>query len=319
MHGGAALALPVFRAELRQLKIAPIVLGIFSIYVCFVLRALRWSVLLQPLHKAAWTALLAPQLIGFTALSLFGRAADLARPYLVARRVGTSTAMQIAVYAIERAMDLGAAALLFSLTLLLAPPEMTHRSVYVRAGVLSLVATAALAALAFGVRLRGAQLAVLCNGLFRKSFPGFAQSLAKRVLDLQRGFHTLASVRQFAGAFALSLLMWLGIAFAYLQATHAFRFTPRLAGMTLPGVMLLLAASLGASLLQLPVLGWFTQMAALAATMNAVYGVPLATASTCAAVTVLITTLSVIPGGLLAARLQGETLRQDMARSDNVE
>lgn len=311
------MTLPEIRAGLHQIAFAPIALGIISIYLCFVLRALRWSVLLRPLHNAKWTTLLAPQLIGFAAVALFGRAADLARPYLVARRVGTPSAMQLGIYTIERGFDLGAAALLFSIALLLAPPDMAHRASYVRAGALACVATIALAAVVLGIRFRGAQLAAGCERLLSSRFPRFAPDLAKRVLELQHGFYALASARQFTAALVLSLLMWLGIACAYLEATHAFRAAPRLADMSFAGVMLLLAASLGASLLQLPVLGWFTQMAALAATIHALYGVPFATASTCAAVVVLITTLSVIPGGLVAARLQGETLRQSTARAES--
>ena len=80
--------------------------------------------------------------------------------------------------------------------------------------------------------------------------------------------------------------------------------------------MLLLATSLGASLLQLPILGWFTQIAALAATYRAFYGVPVEAASACGTLTLLTTWISIMPAGLIAARLQGINLR-DAARSDS--
>ena len=59
----------------------------------------------------------------------------------------------------------------------------------------------------------------------------------------------------------LSLAMWGMIGGAYLQTAHAFVDTPELAGLTFSRTMLLMAASIGGSLLQLPIIGWFTQIA----------------------------------------------------------
>lgn len=306
----APAAFWVFFMQLREIALLPVCLGILSIYVCFALRAIRWALLLQPAHKADWKKLISPQLIGFTAVALFGRVADLTRPYLVARRLRTPVATQVAVYSIERMFDLGAAAILFSCTLALGSRNIPHHEAYARAGALSLFATAIVAALASGIRLAGAELAQRIAELLRPLSLTLARAASSRVVALQQGFGTLVSFGQFARALALSLLMWLGIAFAYLASAHAFRSTPELAGLTYAGIMLLLATSLGASLLQLPVLGWFTQVAALAAAFHAFYNVPLETASACGAVTLFVTTLCVIPGGLIAAQLQGESLRE---------
>jgi hypothetical protein len=74
--------------------------------------------------------------------------------------------------------------------------------------------------------------------------------------------------------------------------------------------MLLLATSLGGSLLQLPILGWFTQIAVLAAALHGFFSVPLETASACGAVILLSSNLAVIPAGLIAAHLEGISLRE---------
>ncbi len=71
-----------------------------------------------------------------------------------------------------------------------------------------------------------------------------------------------------------------------------------------------MATSMGASLLQLPVVGWFTQVAALAAAYHGFFGVPTAAASLCGALTFAVNTGSVIPPGLLLARRSGLTLRE---------
>ena len=74
--------------------------------------------------------------------------------------------------------------------------------------------------------------------------------------------------------------------------------------------LLLLATSLGSSMLQLPILGWFTQIAVLAAALHGFFNVPLETATACGAVLLLVANLAVIPAGFLAAQLEGISLRE---------
>ena len=79
------------------------------------------GVFLAPTKKVSAGSLLGSQFIGFTAVALFGRLADLTRPYLVARRMGLPLSSQMAVYTIERMFDLGAAAMIFSSALAFTP------------------------------------------------------------------------------------------------------------------------------------------------------------------------------------------------------
>lgn len=309
-----------FRAFLQQLRfVSPlhVFLALLAIYMGYVLRAARWAVLLSPVRKASTAELLPSQLIGFTAVALFGRIADLARPYLVARKLKMPVATQLAVYSIERAFDLGAAAILFSLTLAFAPHNMPHHEAFARAGLLSLAATVFLAGFAVTLRLAGDRLAALAERVLGLFSPKLATSIGARLRTFQEGFQTIASLRQFAGALALSLLMWVGIALTYLESARAFVGSPTLGSMNFTGIMLLLATSLGASLLQLPVLGWFTQIAAIAAAYRGFYGVPFETASACGALTLLTTSLSIIPAGLLASRMQGISLRETTKSSED--
>jgi hypothetical protein len=73
--------------------------------------------------------------------------------------------------------------------------------------------------------------------------------------------------------------------------------------------MLLMGASIGGSLLQLPVIGWFTQIAVTAAAMHEFYNAPIEAATACGAMLLTVTFLSVIPAGLLFARAGGVNLR----------
>jgi len=163
---------------------------------------------------------------------------------------------------------------------------------------------------ALAVRFAGDPLSRLVQRILQPLSPRLATAVAARVLDLREGFHTISTVREFVSALAISLVMWMGIAGSYLLSATAFRASPPLATFTLPQTMLLLASGLGGSLLQLPVLGWFTQIAVLAAALHGFFGIPLETATACGTAILVVTNLCIVPAGLIAARLQGVGLRE---------
>ncbi|MEO8734961.1 MAG: lysylphosphatidylglycerol synthase domain-containing protein, partial [Edaphobacter sp.] len=90
----------LFWRQLRYVNAIHIWAGIALIYATYWLRSVRWAVLLSPTKKVPAHSLLGSQFIGFTAVALFGRLADLTRPYLVARRISLPLSSQVAVYTI---------------------------------------------------------------------------------------------------------------------------------------------------------------------------------------------------------------------------
>ncbi len=298
-----------FAETLHSISLAQLGLGLLAIYAGLLIRAIRWALLMPPENRPAARILVAPQVVGFTAVALFGRVADLARPYLVAKRTATPVAMQIAVYSVERALDLAATAVLFSITLLFVPRAMPHHEAFTRAGILALAATAFLLGFGLLIRASGQRMAAALRMRLSRS-PRLANGIADRLLELQTGFSTLRSVPQFAAAFAWSLLIWFGIALSYLFTAHSLPAVPQLAQLGLPSILLLMATSMGASLLQLPVVGWLTQVAALAAALHGFFGVPPAAASLCGLLTFCVNTLGVIPLGVILARSSGLSLRE---------
>ncbi len=296
-----------------------IAVGVALIYVTYWLRAWRWAELCRPQKRLRPAEVLGPQFVGFTAVALFGRLADLARPYLLARRTQLSVASQIAVYTVERIFDLGAAALVFSSALAVTPAGLPHRDRFVRVGVGSLGATLLLAGFAIAIRLRGEHVARFAGGLLARVSPRFAAEAEEKILGFRSGLQAISTVREFLLAAGLSLAMWAMIGGTYWQTTHAFVLTPELAHVSFSRAMLLMAASLGGSLLQLPGLGWFTQIAATAAAMRAFYGAPLEAATACGAMLLVVTSLSIVPVGLLFARLEGVSLREATATSETLE
>ena len=295
-----------FRAFLRQLRlVSPIhaAAALLLIYGSYLARSYRWAVFLHRHKRIPPLSLLGTQFTGFTAVAIFGRIADLSRPYLVARKTGLPLPLQVAVYTIERIFDLGSAALIFSGALAWTPREMPHHDIFVRVGLASLAGTLVLAAFAVAIRVAGVRLGATFGRLLSRLSPKLGAGVEAKLLAFREGLNAIASWQDFLLTGGLSLLLWCMIALAYVQTTHAFTHEPTLAHLSFPSTMLLMGASIGSSLLQLPVIGWFTQIAGTATAMHAFYGTPLEPATACGALLLIVTFIGVIPIGLLFARI----------------
>lgn len=301
----------VFVGQLRSSDWKLFLLGIALIWLGYGLRAMRWALFMKPTKHVHATTVLGSQVIGFTGVALFGRLADLVRPYLVSRRTETPLASQVAIYTVERMFDMGSLALIFSMVLLFAPdrhtlprPDLMHR---VALG--GLLVTVALAVFAVMARLSGAAVARVAGKVVGSLSPKLGESVQEKILAFRDGLNAIASFGDFLKALAFSLVMWGMIAGAYLATVRAFTASPVLSSMTLSRCMLLMAASMGSSVIQLPVIGWFTQIALVAATMQGLFGAAPEPALGCAAMLLVVTFMSIIPVGLIWARFEQVSLR----------
>src|SRR6185312_2828126 len=75
----------------------------------------------------------------------------------------------------------------------------------------------------------------------------------------------------------------------------------------------------GASVLQLPVLGWFTQIGIVAAILATVFEISNEASTACAAMLLLVTFLCVIPVGLIWAQFENISLRNVTHESEVAE
>jgi uncharacterized membrane protein YbhN (UPF0104 family) len=305
-----------FWRQLRFVSVGHIVAGIALIYATYWIRAVRWAVFVSPTKKVSAVSLLGSQFIGFTAVALFGRLADLTRPYLLSRRTGLSLSSQVAVYTIERMFDLGAAAVIFSCALAFTPKNLPHHEVFVRAGVLSMGATLAIAVFAGVVRVAGGAVARFARGTVGLLSKSAGESIATKIVGFRDGLNALSSARDFGVVVLLSLTMWVLIGFAYLQTANAFIHTPELANLTFSRTMLLMAVSIGGSLLQLPIIGWFTQIAVTAAAMHTFYGAPIEAATACGAMLLVVTFLCIIPTGFIYSQVEHVSLKRVAEESE---
>jgi hypothetical protein len=240
---------------------------------------------------------------------------DVIRPALVARRVQLSISSQVAVYTIERMFDLGAAALIFSGALLFAPRDLPHHEIFVRTGLFSLAGTALIAVFAVAIRVAGGAVAGVAGATLGWFSKQIGESVASKIRGFRDGLDAISSAQDFVAVSLISLAMWGMIGCAYVETLHAFADTPQLATITFSRTMLLMGASIGGSLLQLPVIGWFTQIAVTAAAMHEFYGAPIEAATACGALLLVVTFLCIIPTGLVFARIEHVSLKKMAAES----
>jgi len=291
-------------------------IGVGCIYLGYIFRAVRWALLVRPNKKVPLLSLLGTQVIGFTGVALIGRVADLTRPYLVAKKTDQTLSSQLAVYIVERLFDLGAMALIFSSVILISGSALPHPEIFRKVGYWGLAGTVAGALFLVAIRLAGGVVA----SFFEKSIGILSKKLAMAVGDKIRSFRTGLNTLRTPGdlliTLGLSLAMWVLITFAYLETVRAFE-APQLASMTLAQGMVLLASSGVASVIQLPVVGWFTQIGLVAGVLVNLFGVPPEAATACAATLLGVTFLSIVPVGLIWAQFEHVSLRKVAVESEH--
>lgn len=326
----------VFRAQLAQADLGKIAIGTGCIYLAYVFRSVRWAQLLKHNKKVHPLSLVGTQAMGFTAIALIGRVADPVRPYLVSKKTGLPLSSQFAVYIVERLFDAGSMALIFSVAMLWIPEAeiakatshstmvstMEHHSpllaaLFARYGGLALTFLGAMFLVA--VRLWGAAVATFSERSFSLVSKKLGTAIGEKIRTFHSGLDTMRSFSEFAVTACLSIGMWALIALSYFVTCRAFAASPELATVTPQKCVLLMIASGGASIFQLPVLGWFTQIGIVAAAISGLLGATTEAATACAALLLLVTFLSIVPVGLIWAQFEHVNLRKVTHESEVAE
>jgi uncharacterized protein (TIRG00374 family) len=304
-----------------------LVAGVALVYADYILRAVRWKILLRPVCEAKTSDLVAPTMIGFTGLALLGRPGEFIRPYLIARKQNLSMSSQVAVWTVERLFDTGAFALIMAINLLWSADRLKQlpgfansapRSLFgysissftiFEAFGIALFAGVMLAALvAFKVRRNPSGAAGFIERLLSGISPKVGQSVGKRLHTFGEGLNTVKDVGSFFQLAGLSVLIWAFIGLAYMSVTHAYSIH-KLSQMTLSSVFLLTAASVVGGVLQLPVVGGGSQLATIGM-LRGVFNLSPELATSCGIMLWLVMFMSVIPAGLLLARSEHVSLMQ---------
>lgn len=235
-------------AALRGVHLGWVALSATVLFTEFLIRTLRWKLLLRPLAPdARFGRLFVATVIGMSMnVVLPFRAGDLARPWLGSRETGGSLLPLVTVAVIERVFDLCGLLGVFLLTFLLLPgtsdAALLERleaggAVFGACGVLGLGTLVWLAA--NEQRARG----VYEWGL-RFVPQGPAAKIRTLLVGLSVGLGAVRSPAALAGALGLSLLHWFNGALSIWLLFHAFDLDLPLAAACFTSVLLALSVML---------------------------------------------------------------------------
>jgi uncharacterized protein (TIRG00374 family) len=270
-------------------------------------RALRWRVFLRPLKPhPSIRNLLSATVIGFTAITLFGRPGEFVRPYLIARKEQVPVTSQFAAWVLERIFDLLMALILFAFAL-----------TRVQASGLR-VGTNLSWVLAIGGKIGGGLaglilLILLCLRHFAEPMHRRLTALARR-LPAQRAakiekmvdalFQGVESMRSDAALIVVlmySFLEWALICGCYWCLAQAFA---GIVNLGVVDVLILMGFVSFGSIVQIPGVGGGMQVVSVLV-LTEMFGVRLEPASTFAIFLWAITFVVIVPLGMCVALKEG--------------
>lgn len=292
--------LEVFVQTLRGLEWRWLAASIGAIYATYFLRALRWRVLIRPLKKdpSLW-GLLSATVIGFGAIGIMGRAGELVRPYLIARKENLPVSSQLATWVLERSFDtlillaaVGFAVGQIDQASLRARPETAQW--IQNAGHAVGVSAASLILLLMVVRGYYDQLAEALIARLGFLSPARRQAVAHFLEVFGHGLHCLRDAGSMVLCLVLTLIQWLFIAGSY----HAvLASSPSGPDLTFTQTLIFMGTVMAGSIVQIPGIGGGMQIATVLA-LTEIFGATVEVASGMALVIWVLTFLAVVPPAL---------------------
>ena len=206
-----------------------LMLAIILISLLYLVRACRWGALLKPLTPARLNDLFVATTVGFGAVFLIGRAAEVVRPVaLPMRDPRVSPSAAIVTIFVERIYDIMGVAMLFAINLLWFRPPESLAAYY---GRIRAFGFGILIVLFLGIgfliwfRQNSAKSIATLNRLFSRwhFFPQRLAQLIVRLLEqLSGALRVLVNVAELAETIAWTAALWLGVACANLLVLRAF-------------------------------------------------------------------------------------------------
>lgn len=301
-----------FTASFGQLEWRWLTGALACILLTYAGRAIRWRVLLLPLAtNARSSGLLAPTAIGFTAIVIFGRAGELVRPYLIARKYNVPFTSQLAAWLVERVYDLLLVVILFGWAL--SRMQSSHAQVSPRlAGWLeaggSVVAVVALVSVA--ALLLGRKLAERLRTHLLPLFHFLPEVVYRKLDEVAEAFVVgLAVTQDVRGVFLLTVytvLEWMLVASCYYCL---FRSMPFAAALGSVDVLLYLGCVAFGSIVQIPGVGGGMQLAGVVV-LTELFRFPLEQATSLSLLVWGMTFLVIVPFGVWAAVREGISWRK---------
>lgn len=270
-------------------------------------RALRWAVFLKPLKdRPSLVNLLSATVIGFAAITVFGRPGEFVRPYLIALKERVSVPSQMAAWILERMFDLLMALLFFAFALTRVTAAHLHSGS-------KLIWALSAGGRAVGAISLGILILIVCMRHFAEPVRQWVLSGLhflperhfRRIEGLITGFVQGVEATRSDGALALvlvySVLEWALIALCYWCLVLAFDGALSL---TFTDVIVMLGfVSFGAAV-QIPGVGGGVQVVAVLV-LTELFGVKVEIASAFAILIWIFTFVIVVPAGAGLALKEG--------------
>jgi uncharacterized protein (TIRG00374 family) len=274
-------------------------------------RALRWRVLLEPLRPDAKIGpLLSATIVGFTAITLLGRAGEFVRPYLIAKKNRVPFSSQIAAWVLERLYDLLIALLIFGFGL----SQVSASGVS--------VGPALAWVLAIGGWVVGIT-SVLCL-LLLLAIRHYSERLRVRLMDalgflsehhlkraerllqaLVQGLESTRSTRAVILLLLYTVLEWVLIAGCYFCIAKAFGDA---VGFRLVDVVIFMGFTSFGAIVQIPGVGGGVQVISVLV-LTQLFGIAIETATAMAAMIWFITFVVIVPIGIGLSLYEGISWR----------
>jgi glycosyltransferase 2 family protein len=270
-------------------------------------RALRWAIFLKPLKaKPSIANILSATVIGFSAVTLFGRPGEFVRPYLIAMKEGVPVASQIAAWVLERIFDLLMALLVFGFALNHLAATGLHggsRLAWVFATGGRAVAVCAVAILVSLVFLRHFAESFEQFVLARLRFlPAARQKkVAHLTGSLVRGVESARSDSALVSILLYSILEWALIAACYWCLVQAYS---GVFSITFVDVLVLMGFVSFGAVVQIPGIGGGVQVVAVLV-LTELFGIRVELATSFAMFVWIMTFVIIVPIGLVLALKQG--------------
>ena len=307
--------------SLRQARLSLLLLSIAAIFVCYVLRALRWMRFSRTLGKTNFWNVYSATLMGFTATFVLGRAGEPVRPVLIAKKDSSSVPAMFGVYVLERVFDMAATVVIAGYSLLaferrglIGGEDSPVMKVARSAGVLLLVGMLGLVAFLIYFRHHGGEW--LGRKLQHESWRvGWREKIAVLLEGFSDGLQGIRTWGDLGALLGYSALHWLLVAVIYMWIARALGGD--LASLSFTGAMLVLAFTAVGSAVQVPAVGGGAQ-AATFLVLSLVFGVETEQALTVAILIWLVTFASCCLVGLPLLFREGWSMGElrKMARTE---
>ena len=295
--------------------------GVALVYFADFLRAIRWKILLRPTRPdVRWKDLVAPTYVGFAGLAILGRPGELIRPYLIGLKTKTAFSAQMAIWAIERIFDITAVVIMLVIVIFFVPSLRTinHYQAFREFGYGLIGIVVLLVGLAVTLRLIGPRFAAWVCRMLTPISPRLGSTAEKKIRSFSEGLDTLRDPMSIIEVSAISMVIWILVAFAYREVTHAYPIDTGIPALDLPQVILLMGASVVGGVLQLPMVGGGAQLATIAV-LNNVFDTGPELAVSAGILFWLVTFMSIAPVGLILAHFEHLSLRKITQESESLE